>query len=184
VLAQTLAAQGSRQGVLNLHGCSVNVLMEIGWGRAAEKRDKARRGEREEEGAMRGCELASGRRDSDGWRRRALAARERAAAARAAGRPVLRARAGLAGSAGEQAWRPRRACKERRLGSARLGQRLGERALGFALRTRAAVRRLGECRARWAGARGQQLARGWARKTGRGGGAPGLFVKDELGRVI
>jgi hypothetical protein len=59
VLAQSLAAQGSRQGVLNLHGCSVNVLMEVGWGRAAEKRDKARRGEREEEGATHGCELAT-----------------------------------------------------------------------------------------------------------------------------
>jgi hypothetical protein len=45
--------------VLNLHGCSVNVLMEVGWDRAAEKRDKARGGEREEEGATRGCELAS-----------------------------------------------------------------------------------------------------------------------------
>ena len=59
MLAQSLAAQGSRQGVLNLHGCSVNVLMEGGWGRAAEKRDKARGGEREEEGATHGCELAT-----------------------------------------------------------------------------------------------------------------------------
>jgi hypothetical protein len=58
VLAQSLAAQGSRQGVLNLHGRSVNVLIEVGWGRAVGKRDKARGGEREEEGATHGSELA------------------------------------------------------------------------------------------------------------------------------
>jgi hypothetical protein len=45
--------------VLNHHGRSVSALVEVRSGRAAGKRDKARGGEREEEGAARDCELAT-----------------------------------------------------------------------------------------------------------------------------
>jgi hypothetical protein len=134
VLAQSLAAQGLRQGVLNRHGRSVNALVEVRWGRAAGKRDKARGGEREEEGVARGCELATWAQDSDGWRRCALAARERAVAARAAGRLV---------QAGTGTTCCRRACAGHAAGARAWASGAGECAGALGRRAQAAAARQG-----------------------------------------